>query len=223
MKLFNLSLGLLASLGAQFCIAQGENSTFHNPILPGWHSDPSCVRVEDTYYCVTSTFIAFPGLPIYASKDLINWRLISHAWNREAQLPGISWKTDQQQQGMYAATIRHHEGEFFVICEYLGVPGGIIGVVFRTTDPFTDETWSDPVRFETGRIDPDIFWDDDGKVYVATQGILLQEFNLETGALSQPPVSIWNGTGGVWPEGKYFGWLGRWLMANINRPAYLQA
>jgi beta-xylosidase len=202
MKLLNLALGLLASIGAQSVVAQADNSTFYNPILPGWHSDPSCIRVEETYYCVTSTFIAFPGLPIYASKDLVNWRLISHAWSREEQLPGVSWATDQQQQGMYAATIRFHEGEFFVICEYLGLPGGIIGVVFRTTDPFSD-SWSDPVRFETGRIDPDIFWDDDGKVYVATQGILLQEFNLETGELSQPPVSIWNGTGGVWPEGPH--------------------
>ncbi|KAG9251893.1 glycoside hydrolase family 43 protein, partial [Emericellopsis atlantica] len=203
MKLLNLSLGLLASIGARLCAAEADNSTYYNPVLPGWHSDPSCTRVDDTFYCVTSTFISFPGLPIYASKDLINWRLISHAWNREAQLPGVSWDTDEQQQGMYAATIRHHDGEFFVICEYLGVPGGIIGVVFRTTDPFSDETWSDPVRFATDRIDPDLFWDDDGKVYVATQGILLQEFDLETGELSQPPVSIWNGTGGVWPEGPH--------------------
>jgi beta-xylosidase len=202
MKLLNFSLGVLAAIGVPLCAAQADNSTYFNPILPGWHSDPSCIRVDDTYYCVTSTFIAFPGLPVYASKDLINWRLVSHAWHKESQLPGASWDTDQQQQGMYAATIRHHEGEFFVICEYLGLPGGIIGVVFRTTDPLTD-SWSDPVTFETGRIDPDIFWDDDGKVYVATQGILLQEFNLETGELSQPPVSIWNGTGGVWPEGPH--------------------
>ncbi|KAI9150296.1 Non-reducing end alpha-L-arabinofuranosidase BoGH43A [Paramyrothecium foliicola] len=202
MKLFNFSLGLLVTFGAQRCFAQTENSTFFNPVLPGWHSDPSCTRVDDTFYCVTSTFIAFPGLPVYASKDLINWRLISHAWNRESQLPGISWATEEQQQGMYAATIRYHDGEFFVICEYLGIPGGIIGVVFRTSDPFNDETWSDPVRFSADRIDPDLFWDDDGKVYVATHGILLQEFNLETGELSLPPVSVWNGTGGVWPEGE---------------------
>tara|TARA_R110002003_G_scaffold140_13_gene12828 strand:- start:7378 stop:9108 length:1731 start_codon:yes stop_codon:yes gene_type:complete len=178
-------------------------TTYYNPVLPGWHSDPSCTRIDDTYFCVTSTFIAFPGLPIYASKDLRNWKLISHAWNRETQLPGVSWNTTEQQQGMYAATIRQHDGEIYVICEYLGIPGGIIGVLFKTTDPFDDNAWSDPVIFHPDKIDPDLFWDDDGTLYVATQGIVLQTLDLETGALSQPPISLWNGTGGVWPEGPH--------------------
>src|SRR5688572_2681092 len=99
-----------------------QNSTFYNPVLPGWHSDPSCTQVNGTFFCVTSTFISFPGLPIYASKDLINWKHISHAWNRESQLPGYSWATVGQQRGMYAATIRYHEGTFYVICEYLDAP-----------------------------------------------------------------------------------------------------
>ena len=183
--------------------SSAQNSTYHNPVLPGWHSDPSCTRVADTFFCSTSTFISFPGLPVYASKDLVNWRLISHAWNREAQLPDLSWNTFGQQDGMYAPTLRYHDGEFFVICEYLGIEGGIVGVVFRTTDPFDDDAWSDPVIFQPEKIDPDLFWDDDGKVYAATQGIILQELNLETGELSQPPIELWNGTGGVWPEGPH--------------------
>ncbi|KAL2213029.1 hypothetical protein CC79DRAFT_1351982 [Sarocladium strictum] len=195
-------LGLSALSTAQ----NSTNSTYLNPILPGWHSDPSCTRVDDTFYCATSTFIAFPGIPIYASKDLINWRLASHAWSRESQLPGISWNTWGQQDGMYAPTLRYHEGEFFLICEYLGQNEGIIGAIFRSTDIFDDEAWSDPVRFSTGKIDPDLFWDDDGKVYVATQGILLQEVDLETGELSQPPLELWTGSKGadtVWPEGPH--------------------
>ncbi|KAL6866515.1 hypothetical protein ACO1O0_002626 [Amphichorda felina] len=200
MKLKSLALGLLAIITP--CVA-AENSTYLNPVLPGWHSDPSCTRVDDTFFCATSTFIAFPGLPIYASKDLVNWRLISHAWSREAQLPGVSWNTTGQQDGMYAPTLRYHDGEFFLVCEYLGIPGGIIGVVFRTTDPFDDDAWSDPIIFHPDKIDPDLFWDDDGEVYVATQGIILQELDLETGELSQPPVELWNGTGGVWPEGPH--------------------
>ncbi|CAI6089700.1 unnamed protein product [Clonostachys chloroleuca] len=204
MKISSLAQALLSSLCLGTALAdQLANSTYYNPILPGWHSDPSCIRVDETYFCVTSTFIAFPGLPIYASKDLRNWRLISHGWSRESQLPGISWNTYGQQDGMYAATLRYHEGEFFLICEYLGQEDGIIGVLFRTTDPFSDDAWSDPVTFKPTKIDPDIFWDDDGKVYVATQGIILQELNLETGELSQPPISLWNGTGGVWPEGPH--------------------
>ncbi|KAK3324847.1 glycosyl hydrolase [Apodospora peruviana] len=198
LKFLSLSLTLMGFAGAQ-----SANSTYLNPVLPGWHSDPSCTQVNGTFFCATSTFIAFPGIPIYASKDLVNWKLASHAWNRESQLPGLSWKTVGQQEGMFAPTLRYHDGQFYVICEYLGMAEGIIGVVFKSSDPFSDKAWSDPVIFHPTKIDPDIFWDDDGKVYVATQGIILQELNLTTGKLSQPPISLWNGTGGVWPEGPH--------------------
>ncbi|KAM7214911.1 Glycosyl hydrolase, five-bladed beta-propellor domain containing protein [Rhypophila decipiens] len=194
-------LGLLAQITVS--LAQSNNSTYNNPVLPGWHSDPSCTQVNGTFFCVTSTFIAFPGLPIYASEDLINWKLISHAWSRESQLPGISWRTTGQQEGMFAPTIRYRNGEFFVICEYLGMSEGIIGVLFRSKNPYSDKDWSDPLRFRPTKIDPDLFWDDDGKVYVATQGIILQELDLKTGKLSEPAISLWNGTGGVWPEGPH--------------------
>lgn len=102
---------------------------------------------------------------------------------------------------MYAATIRYNKGTFYVICEYLG-SGQLAGVLFKTTDPFDDKSWSNPLRFVAPKIDPDIFWDDDGKVYVATQGIILQEMNIDTGAMG-PVKELWNGTGGVWPEGPH--------------------
>lgn len=195
-----LKLGFLPLLMAVQTMAQ--NSTFYNPVLPGWHSDPSCIQVNGTFYCVTSTFISFPGLPIYASKDLLNWKLISHVWNRESQLPDYSWATEGQQQGMYAATIRIHDGVFYVICEYLGVPGKKAGVLFKSTNVFSDAAWSDPVLFDAPKIDPDIFWDDDGKVYVATQGCQIQEMDINTGKMG-PMINLWNGTGGVWPEGPH--------------------
>ena len=197
-----MKLSAVLSLGLLGQSATAKNSTYYNPILPGWHSDPSCVQVEDTFYCVTSTFISFPGLPIYASKDLINWKHVSHVWNREFQLPGYSWATDGQQRGMYAATIRHHKGVFYVICEYLGLSDKNAGVLFKSTNPFDDASWSNPVTFPAPKIDPDLFWDDDGKVYVATQGIQLQEMDIDTGKMGAA-VSLWNGTGGVWPEGPH--------------------
>lgn len=61
------------------CLAYGDNSTFNNPILPGFHPDPSCVFVpewNETFFCASSSFNAFPGIPIHASKDLQNWKLI---------------------------------------------------------------------------------------------------------------------------------------------------
>ncbi|KAL2195142.1 glycoside hydrolase family 43 protein [Corynascus similis CBS 632.67] len=193
----------MAALAALAGAASAANSTYYNPILPGWHSDPSCVQVEGIFYCVTSTFISFPGLPIYASRDLVNWKHVSHVWNRESQLPDYSWATEGQQHGMYAATIRHRDGVFYVICEYLGVAGKDAGVLFRTTDPFNDTAWSDAATFVAPKIDPDLFWDEEtGKAYVATQGVQVQEMNLETGEIG-PAVPLWNGTGGVWPEGPH--------------------
>jgi len=103
---------------------------------------------------------------------------------------------------MYAATIRFHEGTFYVICEYLGVAGKDAGVLFKSTDPFSDASWSNAVTFTAPKIDPDIFWDDNGKVYVATQGVQVQEMNINTGKMG-PMVNLWNGTGGVWPEGPH--------------------
>jgi beta-xylosidase len=200
MRLLTSFIPVLAVLSAP---ALAQNSTYLNPVLPGWHSDPSCTPVNGTFFCVTSTFISFPGLPIYASKDLANFKHISHVWNRESQLPGYSYATDAQQQGMYAATIRHHQGTFYVICEYLGTTTNqTAGVLFKTTNPFDDAAWSDPVKFIAPKIDPDLFWDDDGKVYVATQGVILQEMDINTGKMG-PVHSLWNGTGGVWPEGPH--------------------
>lgn len=70
-----------------------ENSTFTNPILPGFHPDPSCIFVpewDDTFFCATSSFQAFPGIPIHASKDLQNWKLVGNVLNRPGQLPDLA-------------------------------------------------------------------------------------------------------------------------------------
>ncbi|KAJ8115066.1 hypothetical protein ONZ43_g4752 [Nemania bipapillata] len=198
---------LILSWAIAFCakFVLGENSTYYNPVLSGWHSDPSCVHVNRTFYCATSTFLAFPGIPIYASDDLIRWRLISHVWSRNSQIPGISWNTTATQGGFYAPTLRYHNGEFYVASVYVvsTVDIDVFGVVFRSTDPFDEGKWSDPIRFDTSwRIDPDLFWDDDDTLYVATSGIFLQTLDLDTGSVGNP-ISIWSGTGGESPEGPH--------------------
>ena len=60
--------------------------TFNNPVISGFNPDPTVVRVEDDYFLVTSSFEYFPGLPIYHSKDLLNWKLIGHGLTRSSQL-----------------------------------------------------------------------------------------------------------------------------------------
>ncbi|KAH6949696.1 glycoside hydrolase family 43 protein [Ilyonectria sp. MPI-CAGE-AT-0026] len=202
MKTITLVLGITTLAGLSPCLAQSENSTFFNPVLPGAHADPSCIGAEDVFYCATSTFISFPGNPIYASKDLINWKIISQAWNRESQLPDVSWGTTGQTNGFWAPTLRYHDGEFFLINIYQGGPQGRLGTLFRTKDIYNDAAWGNLAIYSRARIDPDLFWDDDDKVYSAGAGIDLSQINLSTGALASFQ-RVWAGTSLGYDEGPH--------------------
>ena len=85
------------------------NNTYQNPIIPGFYPDPSICRVEEDYYLVTSTFEFFPGLPVFHSKDLVNWRQIGHVLDRPSQL---NLDGALPSRGLYAPTIRHYDGTF---------------------------------------------------------------------------------------------------------------
>ncbi|KAF1361194.1 Arabinanase/levansucrase/invertase [Lizonia empirigonia] len=174
----NILLVCVALTPAVWC--SNRNRTYNNPVLPGWNSDPSCTFAkewDDTFFCTTSSFLSFPGV-VYASKDLINWRLASHALTRPSQLPELS-NPAYIQWNDWAPKI----------------------LLFTTKNPFEDD-WSDPVVIENpaNDIDPDIFWDDDGKIYMAVAaGIWISEINVETGAATEP-FKVWNGTGDRNPE-----------------------
>src|SRR6188768_678458 len=93
--------------------------TFDNPILPGMYPDPSICRVGDDFYLVTSSFEYFPGVPIFHSRDLVHWTLIGHALTNERQLDltGV-----YSSGGIYAPTLRHHAGRFYMITTLVGSP-----------------------------------------------------------------------------------------------------
>lgn len=86
-------------------------SGFRNPILPGFNPDPTIIRVDDDYFLATSSFEYFPGIPIYLSQDLINWKLIGHVLTRPSQL---DLRTCHSSGGIFAPSLRHHEGRFYV-------------------------------------------------------------------------------------------------------------
>lgn len=201
--------------------AKRSNTTYTNPIIPGWHSDPSCVFVpelDNTTFCTTSSFMMFPGNPIYASRDLIHWELASNALSRVAQLPTIRTATNvldtpgaPQLGGMFANTLRYHSGKFYLISTWANADAGLPSFVLNTaTDPYNDDSWTDLLYVETPvaqkgfTIDPDIFFDDDGKVIVAGSGspIIACYLDLATGKTSEP-WPLWNGTGGSSPEGPH--------------------
>lgn len=184
--------------------------TFRNPILPGFYPDPSICRVGEDYYLVTSTFEYFPGLPIFHSRDLVHWRQIGHVLDRPSQLnlDGIL-----ASRGLYAPTIRYHEGVFYVINTFVGSHYDTLtsladhegNFIVTSTDPAGP--WSEPYWLDGAPgIDPSLFFDDDDRVWytgnrVPPQGgdyphhkeIWLQELDLETMQLTGPTYSPWDG------------------------------
>lgn len=168
----------------------GEEITYTNPVIPGFYSDPSVCRVGDDYYLVTSTFEYFPGVPVFHSKDLVNWEQIGHCIERKDQLPhGIN---------IFAATIRYNKGTFYMITTNTGVGGNFYVTAENPAGP-----WSNPVWIDVPGIDPDLYFDDNGKAYIISSPFLLYEINIETGELLTEGKKIWYGTGGRYAEGPH--------------------
>ncbi|MBL6447695.1 glycoside hydrolase family 43 protein [Fulvivirga sp. 29W222] len=161
--------------------------TYRNPIIPGFYSDPSVCRVGDDYYLITSTFEFFPGVPVFHSKDLVNWEQIGHCIHRKEQIP--------KDLNIFAATLRYHEGTFYMITTNVASKGNFF---VTATDPAGP--WSNPKWIDVGGIDPDLFFDDDGRAYVISSTFELTEIDLETGSLKGEKRKVWNGNGGRYPE-----------------------
>lgn len=91
---------------------------YKNPVISGFHPDPSICRVGEDFYLVTSSFEYFPGVPIFHSKDLVNWKQIGHCLTRESQLPLHESKSSM---GIFAPTIRYHNSRFYMITTNLTI------------------------------------------------------------------------------------------------------
>ena len=147
-----------------------DASSFYNPILPGWYSDPSvCTNGED-YFLVTSTFTYFPGVPIFHSKDMVNWKQIGNVLDRPSQL--VKMEGQHVSGGIFAPAIEYnpHNKTYYMVTTNVGAGNFFV----KTQDPFGE--WSDPIMLpEVGGIDPSFFFDDDGKAYVVNNDAPLGE------------------------------------------------
>lgn len=139
-----------------------SGSEFFNPILPGWYSDPSvCTNGEGDYYLATSTFSYFPGVPIFHSRDLMNWKQIGHALTRPSQLRNMEGQ--KVSGGIFAPALSYNPANktYYMITTNVGAGNFLV----KTTDPAGE--WSDPIMLpEVAGIDPSIFFDIDGKAYI---------------------------------------------------------
>lgn len=140
-----------------------NHPTFSNPILSGFHPDPSICRVGEDYYMVTSSFVYFPGLPIFHSKDLVHWQQIGHGICRPDQL---DYKNCETSLGLWAPTIRHHNGMFYIVNTFVSEGREAKRDNFIITASNPAGPWSDPVFVEgADGIDPSLFFDDDGRLW----------------------------------------------------------
>lgn len=188
-----LMLTGFAAIFVKGTFAQGYN----NPVMPGFYPDPSICRVENDFYLVNSTFQYFPGIPIHHSKDLIHWEQIGNCIDRSSQM-NLS-KTGFA-GGLYAPTIRYHEGIFYMINTNVSHGGNYYVTATNPAGP-----WSDPIWVAQGGIDPELFFDEDGKCYFMStdQQIKLREIDVKTGKFIGEQKRLWEGTGGRYPEGPH--------------------
>ena len=199
-----------------------SQDTFLNPIINGGYPDPSIVRVDDDFYIVNSSFEYFPALPVHHSKDLVNWELIGYGIDRPSQGTGkVNLYDVQQQGGIHAPSIRYHDGLFYIVTTNVyspvdkSKPTEMVNFILTAKNPAGP--WSDPYIIEGAPgIDPDIFFDDNGKVwFVGTHDtgnpnkngigeIWIQELDLNNWKLKGQRHSIWRGAcGGCCVEGPH--------------------
>jgi xylan 1,4-beta-xylosidase len=161
-----------------------------NPILRGFHPDPSICRAGDDYYIANSTFEWFPGVPIHHSRDLANWRLIDHALTRQSQL---DLRGEVDSGGVWAPSLSYADGQFWLIYTNIrtcgmGQPFKDIGIYLITAKDIHGP-WSEPVVLNSIGFDPSLFHDDDGRKWLVNMewdfrkghyrfaGIVIQEYD----------------------------------------------
>ena len=172
---------------------------YYNPIIAGFYPDPTIIRAGNDYYLATSSFAYFPGVPIFHSRDLVNWTQIGHILDRPSQLnldsAGVS-------RGIFAPALSYHDGTFYMITTLVDRGGNFYVTAKNPAGP-----WSDPVWLsEIDGIDPSFFFDDDGRAYILNNGppvgeplysghraIWMQQYDLAARKLVGPRTMIVNG------------------------------
>jgi xylan 1,4-beta-xylosidase len=173
--------------------------TYRNPVLPGFYPDPSVCRAGDDYFLATSSFIYSPGVPLFRSSNLVEWTQIGNVLDRPSQLD-LSATRDWSSLGIYAPTLRHHDGLFFMITTNVTFNGA---QTFFVTSEDPAGPWSEPIAVPVPGIDPDLAWDADGHCWVhfsGLGGIARARIDTTSGALLDGPERTWSGTGLQYPE-----------------------
>ncbi len=171
----------------------------HNPIIRGFYPDPSICKANETYYLACSSFQYYPGVPVWESKDLVNWKMVTHCLTKESQM-GLHEVPSSG--GVFAPTLRYHNGRFYMVTNQNTLQKNF----YVWTDDLTKE-WSEPIYVDQEGIDPSLLFDGD-KVYFTSNGngpdgkpcILQCEIDIETGKKLTDSIPVWGGSGGRYLE-----------------------
>lgn len=194
---------------------RADRQQYRNPILQGFYPDPSITRVGDDYYLVTSTFAWFPGIPVFHSRDLVNWTQIGNAIDRPTQL---DFKRLGLSRGVFAPAIEHHRGTFYILNTCVDCGGNFVVSAKNPAGPWSDPIWLPDLE---GAIDPSLFVDADGSAWVLNNGppagkpryeghraIWIQRFDLATNNTFGPRRMLVDGgvdpsKNPIWIEGPH--------------------
>ena len=187
---------------------------YNNPVIKGFYPDPSVCKVGDTYYLVCSSFQYFPGVPLFESKDLVNWKQIGHCLTRKSQ---VQLDKINSSGGVFAPTIRYNNGRF-----YMTTTNDTTHQHFYVWTDDIYGQWSEPIYVDQSGIDPSLFFEDNKTYFMSNgiddygvSGIVQCEIDIESGKKLTPSKTIWTGSGGRYLESPH--------MYKINGKYYLVA
>lgn len=189
-------------------------STYTNPVLKGFYPDPSVCFADGRYYMVCSSFQYFPGVPLFESEDLVNWKQIGHVLTRKNQ---VMLEKINSSGGVFAPTIRYNDGRFYMVTTN--------DTTHQNFYVYTDDIhgeWSDPITVDQGGIDPSLLFEDGHTYFISNgqddegkSGVIQCEIDVATGKKLSPSRCIWQGSGGRYLESPH--------MYKINGEYYLMA
>ncbi len=188
----------------------------NNPVLKGFNPDPCIIRANDRYYIATSTFEYFPGINIYESKDLVNWKLIAHPLGKDE----INMQNNLSSSGVWAPDITYYEGTFYIV--FSNMQHWALGPFkdcqnFIITSKSIEGPWSKPIYVNSSGFDASLFHDDDGRLYFVNMewdyrkggrggsftGILVTELDRNTFKPISKPKNVFKGTERGFVEGPH--------------------
>ncbi len=182
---------------------------YNNPVISGFYPDPSVCEANGRFYLVTSSFQYFPGVPLFESEDLVNWKQISHVLTRKSQ---VELDKVRSSGGVFAPTIRYNDGRFYMVTNNNSTNRNF----YVYTDDIYGE-WSDPIEIDMDGIDPSILFDD-GHAYFITNGtddngnsgIVQCEIDIESGKKLSAAKLLWKGSGGRYLESPHMYKIGKY-------------